>query len=151
MNRTGWLRRRKRWPARPARDHVRLVTRLIVAQAAIVAAVSLPFSRRSTSVIVSTLMFVAALCLLAALAHAGTPAVRTAVIGFELAVIVFGLYRFFFDRYLGGTIFAIVIIAVLLHPAAARAYGAEPASRAEPVDAVPVADSAGGLGESARN
>jgi hypothetical protein len=151
VNRTGWLRRRRLSPRRPARDHVRLATRLIVAQAAIVAAVSLPFSRRSTSVVVTTLMLVAALCLLAALAHAGTPAARTVVLGFELAMTVYGLYRFFFERYLGGTIFAIVITAVLLHPAAARAFGAEPASRAEPVDAVPVADSAGGLGESARH
>jgi hypothetical protein len=150
VNPGGWLRLRHS-PRRPARDHVRLVTRLIVVQAAIVAAVSLPFSRRNTPVIVTTLILVAVLWLLAVLAHTGTPTARTMVLGFQLAVIVFGLYRFFFERYLGGTIFAIVITAVLLHPAAARAFGAEPASRAEPVDAVPVADSAGGLGESARH
>ncbi|MGE5287849.1 MAG: hypothetical protein ACM3ML_11715 [Micromonosporaceae bacterium] len=151
MNRTGWLRRGRRRPSRSAGDHVRLVTRLLVAQAAVAAAVSLLFSRRAAPVVVTTLMFVAAICLLAAFAHTGTPAARTVVLGFEFAVIVFGLYRFFFERYLGGTIFAIVITAVLLQPAAVRAYGAEPAGRAEPVDAVSVADSAGGLGESARH
>lgn len=151
MNRAGSLRRGRRWPSRPAGDHVRLVTRLLVAQAAVAAAVGLLFSRRATPVVATTLIFVAAICLLAAFAHTGTPAARTVVLGFELAVIVFGLYRFFFERYLGGTIFAIVITAVLLHPAAARAFGAEPAGRGEPVDAMPVADSAGGLGESARH
>jgi hypothetical protein len=144
VNKTRLLRRGRRWPPRPGREHVRFVTRLLVAQAGVVAAVSLPFSRRSTPVIVTTLMFVAALCILAVLAQTGTPAARTAVLGFELAVIVFGLYRFFFERYLGGTIFAIVLTAVLLHPAVARAYGAEPAGSAEPVEP------GGTLSESAR-
>ena len=46
------------------------------------------------------------------------------------ALIVFGLYRFAFDRYLGGTLSAIVVGAVLLHPAVSRAYGAAGLSRA---------------------
>jgi len=143
VNRTR-LRRGRRWLRRPGREHVRFVTRLLVAQAGIVTAVSLPFGRRSTTVIVTTVMLVAALFILAVLANTGTPAARTAVLSFELAVIVFGLYRFFFERYLGGTIFAIVLTAVLLHPAVACAFGAEPARSAEPVE------TGGTLSESAR-
>ena len=127
---------RRRIPSRvagSAREHIRLITRLLLAQAGAAAAVSLLFSRRSTSVIVTTLMLVAALCVLAALAHTGTPVARTVVLGIETALIVFGLYRFLFERYLGGTLFAIVIAAALLHPAVVRAYGALP-SAAEPAD-----------------
>ncbi len=108
---------------------VRMTTRLVVAQAAIAAAVGLPFSRRHVSTIAMTLTLVAALCLLAAVARAGTPTARNVVLFFEVFIVVIGLYRFFFARYLGGTLFAIIITAVLLHPAVARAYGALPRRR----------------------
>jgi hypothetical protein len=130
------------------------VARLLVVQAGVAAAVNVPFSRRNTPVIVATLMLVTALCLLAVAAHTATPAARTAVLSVEVALLLFGLYRFFSYRYMGGTAFAIVIMAVLLHPAVARAYGAQPASRAgteggrgdAPVrgSATPIADPAGG-------
>ena len=162
MNRTGSLRRAPARVAGPAREHIRLVTRLLLAQAGAAAAVSLLFSRRSTSVVVTTLMLVAALCVLAALAHTGTHAARSVVLGFEIALIVFGLYRFLFERYVGGTVFAIVIAAALYHPAVVRAYGAMP-SAGGPSDMArgdgaagrvgpgtsPIPDAAGGvLGES---
>jgi hypothetical protein len=112
----------------PAGSHelVRLTTRLVLAQAGIAAAVGLPFSRRQTSLIAMTLTLVAAVCVLAAVARAGTPTARNVVLFFEVFIVLIGLYQFFFDRYLGGTLFAIVITGVLLHPAVARAYGVLP-------------------------
>ena len=126
VKKTGLLRRAPALLPTSARAHVRLVTRLLLAQAGAAAAVSLLFSRRNTTVVVTTVMLVVALCLLAALAYTGTHSARTVVLGFELALIVFGLYRFSFHRYMGGTVFAIVTTAVLLHPAVIRAYGAGP-------------------------
>jgi len=145
VNRTGLLRRAPaRLPA-SARAHVHLVTRLLLAQAGAVAAVSLLFSRRSTALVAATIMLVAALCALAALAHTGTHSARTVVLGCEVVLIVFGLYRFFFDRYVGGTVFAIVIAATLLHPSVVRAYGAVPSALGDPSD-VPRGDGHGGRG-----
>ncbi len=163
MNRTELLRRAPARVAGPAREHVHLVSRLMVAQAGAAAAVSLLFSRRTTSLVVTTLMLVAALCVLAALARTGTQAARTVVLGFEMVLIVFGLYRFLLERYVGGTVFAIVIAGALCHPAVVRAYGGLPAAAAGPSDLArgdgavgrgapgtsPIPDAAGGvLGES---
>ena len=118
---------RLRVPGRPvSHELVRLTTRLVMAQAGVAAAVGLPFSRRQAWTIAMTLTLVAALCLLAAAARTGTPTARNVVLLFEVFVVVIGLYRFFSARYMGGTLFAIVISAVLLHPAVARAYGAFP-------------------------
>ncbi|HUK71554.1 MAG TPA: hypothetical protein VLW50_22775 [Streptosporangiaceae bacterium] len=163
MNKTGLLRRAPARVTGPAREHVHLVSRLLVAQAGAAAAVSLLFSRRTTSVVVTTLMLVAALCVLAALARTGTHAARTMVLSFEIVLIVFGLYRFVFERYVGGTVFAIVIATAMYHPAVVRAYGGVPAAAAGPSDVArgeggvgrvgpgpsPIPDAAGGvLGES---
>lgn len=114
----------RRVPGRP-RQHelVRLTTRLVVAQAGVAAAVGLLFSRRQAWTIAMTLVLVAALCFLAAVARTGTPAARNVVLSFEVFLVVIGLYRFFFARYVGGTLFAIVITAILMHPSVARAYG----------------------------
>jgi hypothetical protein len=141
-----------------ARAHVRLVGRLLIAQAGAAAAVSLLFSRRNTTVVVTTVMMVVALCLLAALAYTGTHSARTVVLGFELVLIAFGLFRFFFYRYVGGTVFAIVTAAVLMHPSVVRAFGARPWRLSDPSDsargngptgrpvpgAAPIPDPAGG-------
>lgn len=118
---------RLRVPGRPgSHELVRLTTRLVVAQATAAALVGLPFSRRQAWTIAMTLTLVAALSLLAAAARTGTPAARNVILFFELFIVAIGLYRFFSARYLGGMLFAIVISAVLLHPAVARAYGALP-------------------------
>ena len=119
-----------RWPDRapdePARGLVRLVTRLVVAQAIAAAAIGLPFSRRQMPSILITLAMVMALCALAVLARSGTRAAWRITVTFEAAFIIYGLSRFFFARYLGGTLFAIITAGVLAHPAVARAYGAAP-------------------------
>lgn len=130
-----------------ARQHVRLVKRLVMTQAGASAALTLAFSRRTVPVIVTTLVFVAVLCVLAALASTGTHTARTVVLGFESVVSVVGLYRFAFERYLAGTIFAIVIAAVLMHPAVIRSYGGASPMVADSSETA--AEAAGGaLGES---
>jgi len=122
-----------RGPARLARrrdgsephELVRLVTRLVLAQTALAAAIGLPYSRRHLPSIVITLMLVAALWGLAMVVRSGTHAAWTLAIGFEAAFILFGLFRFFTSRYLGGTLFAIIALGTLLHPAVARAFASQ--------------------------
>lgn len=140
---------RLRVPA-PVGSHelVRLTTRLVVAQAGVSAAVGLPFSRRNASTIAMTLTLFAAACLLAAVARAGTPTARNVVMFFEVFILAIGLYQFFSARYLGGTLFAIVITAVLLHPDVARAYGCLPRRHGTGPEAVP-SEGGGTLGASA--
>jgi hypothetical protein len=121
------------WPARAARrrargerhELVRLVTRLVIAQTGLAAAIGLPYSRRHLPSIVITLMLVAALWGLALVVRSGTHAAWTLAIGFETAFILFGLFRFFTSRYLGGTLFAIITLVTLLHPAVARAFAGQ--------------------------
>jgi hypothetical protein len=118
------------WPGRPrdepARGLVRLVTRLVVAQALAATAIGLPFSRRQLSSILITLAMVAALCALAVLARNGTRTAWRILVTGEAAFVIYGLSRFFFARYLGGTLFAIITAGTLLHPAVARAFGVAP-------------------------
>jgi hypothetical protein len=105
---------------------VRLVTRLVVAQAAAAAAVGLPFGRRHLPSILITLGLVASLCLLALLVRSGTRAAWLMAVSFEAAFFIYGVSRFLVARYVGGTLFAIVVAGSLLHPAVARAYSAVP-------------------------
>ena len=105
---------------------VRLVTRLVVAQAAVAAAVGLPFGRRHLPSILITLALVASFCLLALLVRSGTRAAWLMAVGFESAFFVYGVSRFVVARYVGGTLFAVVVVGALLHPAVARAYSAVP-------------------------
>lgn len=113
---------------RPDRSNslVKLVTRLIVAQAGLAAAIGLAYSRRHLPSIIITLMLVAALLGVAAMTRSGTHTAWMFAIGFESAFLMFGLFRFFTSRYLGGTLFAIVELGVLLHPAVARAFSGVP-------------------------
>jgi len=120
-----------RWPRRRPRGHpasrpaaVRLVTRLVVAQAA--AAVGLAFSRRYLPSVLITLALVASLCLLAMLVRSGTRAAWLTAVTFETMFFIYGVSRFVFARYVGGTLFAVVVAGTLLHPAVARAYSAVP-------------------------
>ena len=118
-----WLGHRPR-SARTA--PVRLVTRLVVAQALTAAAVGLAFSRRHLPSVLITLALVVSLCLLAFLVRSGTRAVWLTAVGFESVFFMYGVSRFVFARYVGGTLFAAVVAGTLLHPAVARAYSAVP-------------------------
>jgi hypothetical protein len=102
------------------------VTRLVLAQAAAAAAVGLPFSRRHLPSILITLGLVASLCLLAMLVRSGTRTAWLVAVSFESAFFIYGVSRFVFARYVGGTLFAVVVAGALLHPAVARAYSAVP-------------------------
>jgi hypothetical protein len=121
------VRRRAPGGRRPApAPQVRLITRLVVAQAAAAAAVGLPFGRRHLPSILITLGLVASICLLALLVRSGTRAAWVTAVGFESAFFVYGVSRFMTARYVGGTLFAFVVVGSLLHPAVARAYSAVP-------------------------
>lgn len=118
---------------------VKLVTRLVTAQAATAAAVGLSYSRRHVPSVIITLMLVVALLGLAAMARSGTPAAWVFSIGFETALIMFGVIRFITSRYVGGTLFGIIALGVLLHPAVARAFSGVPGRAEAPADGLPAA------------
>jgi hypothetical protein len=135
-------------PGRPrdeqGRALVRLVTRLVVAQAVAAAAIGLPFSRRQLSSVLITLAMVAALCVLALVVRSGTKTAWLIAVGFEVAFIGYGLSRFFTARYLGGTLFAILAAGTLAHPAVARAFAVMPArTPQEPPGEIGVGGAAG--------
>ena len=113
-------------PGEPGRLLVRLVTRLVIAQAIAAAAVGLPFSKRQLSSVLITLAMAAALCGLVFLVRSGTRTAWLVALGFEMAFVAYGLSRFFAARYLGGTLFAIITLGTLVHPAVARAYAVAP-------------------------
>jgi len=121
--------RRRRPHSRPAVRRaapVRLVTRLVVAQAAAAAAVGLAFSRRHLPSVLITVALVISLCLLAFLVRSGARGAWLTAVGFESVFFVYGVSRFVVARYVGGTLFALVVAGTLLHPAVARAYSAVP-------------------------
>jgi hypothetical protein len=105
---------------------VRLVTRLILAQAAAAAAIGLFFSRRHLPSLVITVLVVVALCVLAAVARTGTHAAWVAMLSAEAGYVLVGLFRFMTGWFIGGTLFAIIAAGVLIHPTVARAYGSGP-------------------------
>jgi ribose/xylose/arabinose/galactoside ABC-type transport system permease subunit len=105
---------------------VRVVTRLVVAQAAAGAAVGLAFSRRHLPSVLITLALVVGLCLLALLVRSGTRTAWLTAVTFETVFFAYGVSKFVFARYVGGTLFAFAVAGTLLHPAVARAYSAVP-------------------------
>lgn len=109
-------------PADQQHTLVRLVTRLVVAQATVAAAIGLFYSRRHIPSILITLLLVAALCGLAIMLRSGTHAAWVIALTFEASFVLFGVSRFFAARYVGGTLLAIILAGVLIHPAVARAY-----------------------------
>ena len=114
---------------------VKLVTRLITAQAATAAAIGLAYNRKQVPSVIITLMLVVALLGLAAMCRSGTPVAWMVAIGFETAFVMFGLIRFVTSRYVGGTLFGMIALGVLLHPAVARAFSGAPAQAEGPVEA----------------
>jgi hypothetical protein len=105
---------------------VRVVTRLVVAQAAAGAAVGLAFSRRHLPSVLITLALVVGLCLLALLVRSGTRTAWLTAVTFETVFFAYGVSKFVFARFVGGTLFAFAVAGTLLHPAVARAYSAVP-------------------------
>jgi hypothetical protein len=104
-------------------EMVALVTRLMYAQAGLAASIGVSYSRRSGPWIVIMLMLAVVLCGLAAVTRSGSHAAWIFAVGFEAAFIALGLLRFFAARFLGGTLFGIITLGVLMHPAVLRAFG----------------------------
>src|SRR5262249_56802352 len=88
---------------------VRLVTRLVVAQAAAAAAVGLLFGRRHLPSILITLGLVASLCLLALLVRSGTRAAWLMAVSFEAAFFIYGVSPVLVAPYVGRAPFAVVV------------------------------------------
>jgi hypothetical protein len=130
----------------PVNAMVRLVTRLVVAQAGADAAIGLCYSRRHIPSILITLVLVAAVLSLAAVARTGTHVAWLVTLGGESAFIVLGVVRFITSRYVGGTLLALIAMTALLHPAVARAFSGAgvAAERGEPVLAEAGADAVSG-------
>lgn len=106
---------------------VRMVTRLVYSQTIATAFVGVPFSRRHLSSILLTLAMVAAFLLVGLMVRTGGRAAWLVAVCYESAFFVYGLSRFVTARYVGGTLFALVVAGSLLHPAVVRAYSAAPA------------------------
>jgi hypothetical protein len=107
----------------PGADLVAMVTRLVVTQAAAAGAIGLIYSRRHGPPIVITFLLAIALCGLAAVVRTGSHAAWAAAVGVEGVFAIGGLVQFCTTRFLGGTLFALITLGVLVHPAVARGYG----------------------------
>jgi hypothetical protein len=106
----------------PVNPLVKLVTRLVVAQAGADAAIGLCYSRRHMPSVIITLMLVLAMLGLALVVRSGTHAAWVITLGFESAFVMFAIVRFITSRYVGGSLMGIIAMGVLLHPAVARAF-----------------------------
>ncbi len=105
---------------------IRLVTRLVTSQAAVAGAIGLFFTRRQLATVLVTLAIVLVLCGLAVLARTGSHAAWVAALSVEGTFVLVGLLRFVTTRYVGGTLFAMITVGVLIHPAVARAFASGP-------------------------
>jgi hypothetical protein len=102
---------------------VSLVSRLLLAQAAVTAAIGLAYLRRSMTWLLVILMVTVALCWLAGLVRSGGHAAWLAAVGAEAVLVAAGLAAIMSARYPGGTLLAMATLGVLLHPAVGRAFG----------------------------
>ena len=147
ISRRSWrsgLLARQRGAAGPPHQLVALVRRLVVTQTGLAAAIGLLYSRRHLASILITLMLVAALWGLALVVRSGTHSAWLIAVGAETAFAIFGLFRFATSRYLGGTLFAIIIVGTLLYPAVARAFTSPPWRARQGLGEAGLADTAEG-------
>ncbi len=111
---------------------LRLASRLLVAQAGASAAIGLAYSRRNVPLLLLTILIAVALCGLAGVIRSGSQPAWLGAISLEVCLVAVGLFRFVYDRYLGGTLLAIITLGALLHPAVAKAL-ATAARQRQPV------------------
>jgi hypothetical protein len=104
---------------------VNLVSRLLVAQAAVSCAIALAYHRASGGWLLFTVVAAAAAVGLAVLVRSGSYAAWLVTLGFEACYVVIGLVTFGYASYLGGTLLAIITVGTLLRPAVARAFSSE--------------------------
>jgi hypothetical protein len=113
---------------------------LIYAQAGMAAAIGLAFNRRHLPGVLLTVTLALCLCALAAVTRSGTHGAWILATGFEAAFAAVGLIRFFFARFLGGTLFGLIALGVLVHPVVARAFGLQGHRRGQELGGAPVGD-----------
>ena len=97
-----------------------------MAQAGASAAIGLGYSRRNAPWLLLTILVAVAVCGLAGLIRSGSHTAWLAAVSLEVCLVAVGLFLFAYDRYLGGTLLAIIALGTLLHPAVARAFAAPP-------------------------
>jgi hypothetical protein len=103
-----------------------LASRLLIAQAGASAAIGLAYNRRNVPWLLLTVLVAVALCWLAVVIRSGSHTAWLGTVSVEGCIATVGLYRFVYDRYLGGTLLAIITLGVLLHPAVTRAFAVAP-------------------------
>jgi hypothetical protein len=114
-----------------ARRHavISLVSRLLLAQAAVSAAIALSYSRRNTGWLVFTVIAAIAACGLARLVRSASQTAWLVALGFEGVYVAIGLLRFGYSAYLGGTLLGIITVGTLLRPSVARVFAPHPAEQ----------------------
>jgi hypothetical protein len=105
---------------------VRLVSRLLVAQAGATAAIGIGYSRRTMPWLALTVFAAVAICGLAWLVRSGGQATWLVAICVESCLAAVGLFSFAYAGYLGGTLLSLVTLGTLLHPTVARTFAASP-------------------------
>jgi hypothetical protein len=130
-------------PPRPPAALVRLASRLLLAQAGASALIGVSYSRRNLPWLAVTVIVAAAICGLAALIRSGGhPAWLTAVTA-EGGLVAFGLIRFAYAGYMGGSLLAIIALGTLVHPAVAGAFAGDGRADADGADHPMLADGPG--------
>lgn len=105
---------------------VRLVSRLLVAQAGATAAIGIGYSKRTMPWLMLTIIAAVAICGVAWLVRSGGQATWLAAICVESCLAAVGLFSFAYSGYLGGTLLSLVTLGTLLHPAVAGTFAAAP-------------------------
>jgi hypothetical protein len=121
----------------------------MMVQAAVTGAIGLAYLRRNITWLLFVLMVAVAVALLAGLIRSGTHAAWVAGVTCESTLTLIGLVRVASVHYVGGTLFAIATLGVLVHPAVGRAFAAaggrgQPGLRDVVVSEQSLAENAGG-------
>jgi hypothetical protein len=120
---------------------IRLVSRLLLAQAGAAAAIGLSYSRRHVPGLVVTIVVAVVVASLAVLIRSGGYAAWLTAVCTESGFVAIGLFRFASARYMGGSLLAIVTLGTLLHPAVAGAFAGAGQRQPAAADLGVVADS----------
>lgn len=113
---------------------VGLVSRLMFAQVCTSAVIGLTFNRRNGPVLLLTVFVVLSVGVLAVFTRSATHSAWLLAVGVEAFLLAMGVVLFVVHSYLGGSLFALVTLGTLLHPAVARQFSARPLQHAAGVD-----------------
>jgi hypothetical protein len=93
-----------------------------MARAGASAAIGMGYSRRNVPWLSLTVVAAVALCGRAVLIRSGSHAVWLTAVSAEAGLVVVGLIRFAYTRYMGGSLPAILTLGMLAHPGVAGAF-----------------------------